>query len=170
MTEQAKAELQRFKCHKVVEAMKITEMLPGRELGRLLVGAGDVAVYVDRAYVDKHHPEVGGYFVRYEDGYTSFSPAAVFEAGYVPFNPELSTMPPAKYAMTPADAAQLARVFTYHTPKDDQGARYVALRKQAQRLAETFLAFVPPGRERALAMTNLEESIMWANAGIARGE
>ena len=29
---------------------------------------------------------------------------------------------------------------------------------------------VPQGRERALALTKLEETIMWANAGIARSE
>jgi hypothetical protein len=31
----------------------------------------------------KHAPHVGGYFVQYEDGYTSFSPAEAFESGYV---------------------------------------------------------------------------------------
>lgn len=37
---------------------------------------------VDKAYVDKHQPQVGGYFVKYDDGYQSWSPAAAFEAGY----------------------------------------------------------------------------------------
>ena len=33
-------------------------------------------------YVAKHKPEVGGYYVVYEDGYKSFSPAGAFESGY----------------------------------------------------------------------------------------
>jgi hypothetical protein len=38
--------------------------------------------FVDQAYMDKHKPEVGGYFVQYDDGYKSFSPAKAFEEGY----------------------------------------------------------------------------------------
>ena len=34
-------------------------------------------------YMTKHAPQVGGYYVLYEDGYASFSPAQPFEAGYV---------------------------------------------------------------------------------------
>jgi hypothetical protein len=30
----------------------------------------------------KHRPQVGGYYVLYEDGYHSFSPAPAFESGY----------------------------------------------------------------------------------------
>lgn len=37
---------------------------------------------VDSAYMQKHKPRLGGYFVVYDDGYTSFSPAEAFEAGY----------------------------------------------------------------------------------------
>jgi hypothetical protein len=33
-------------------------------------------------YVKKHNPQAGGYWVQYEDGYESFSPAAAFESGY----------------------------------------------------------------------------------------
>ena len=37
---------------------------------------------VDWEYMHKHKPEVGGYYVVYEDGYKSFSPAKAFEDGY----------------------------------------------------------------------------------------
>jgi hypothetical protein len=37
---------------------------------------------VDSAYMSKHKPVEGGYFVVYEDGYKSFSPAEAFESGY----------------------------------------------------------------------------------------
>ena len=39
-------------------------------------------IKVDRAYMNKHKPEVGGYYLRYEDGYESWSPAKAFEDGY----------------------------------------------------------------------------------------
>lgn len=37
---------------------------------------------VDDAYVQKHNPQAGGYFVVYADGYKSFSPSQAFEEGY----------------------------------------------------------------------------------------
>lgn len=37
---------------------------------------------VDASFMHKHNPKAGGYFVVYEDGYKSFSPAKAFEDGY----------------------------------------------------------------------------------------
>ena len=37
---------------------------------------------VSQSYIEKHRPETGGYWVLYEDGYESFSPAKAFEDGY----------------------------------------------------------------------------------------
>lgn len=37
---------------------------------------------VEAAYVQKHNPQPGGYYVVYADGYKSFSPAKAFEEGY----------------------------------------------------------------------------------------
>jgi len=37
---------------------------------------------VDEAYLTKHKPKEGGYFVVYDDGYKSWSPAEAFENGY----------------------------------------------------------------------------------------
>jgi hypothetical protein len=58
--------------------------------------------------------------------------------------------------------------FTYHAPKEGQPAKYEALRNKAKELAYLIQESVPEGRESALAMTNLEQAIFWANAGIAR--
>lgn len=66
--------------------------------------------------------------------------------------------------------AQLENNFTYHPPKGDQAARYEEIRAKGKELATHFLNVCPPSRERSLAITNLEESIMWANAAIARNE
>ncbi len=45
---------------------------------------GQIIFRVDGAYMAKHNPEVGGYWVRYADGYESFSPCEAFEEGYSP--------------------------------------------------------------------------------------
>jgi hypothetical protein len=44
--------------------------------------------FVDQEYMAKHKPEVGGYFVQYDDGYKSFSPAKAFEEGYTLISPK----------------------------------------------------------------------------------
>lgn len=61
--------------------------------------------------------------------------------------------------------------FTYHAPKTDQAQRYEQLRQTAKKLARLVIELSPDGeRERSIALTKLEEAIMWANAGIARHE
>jgi hypothetical protein len=42
------------------------------------------------------------------------------------------------------------------------------IRDSAKYLAGIIKDVVPEGREQALAITKLEEAVMWANAGIAR--
>ena len=37
---------------------------------------------VTAEYMRKHDPQPGGYWVRYQDGYESWSPAQAFEEGY----------------------------------------------------------------------------------------
>ena len=47
-----------------------------------LIGDGEESLQVSDGYVTKHKPKVGGYLVRYEDGYLSWTPAEPFESGY----------------------------------------------------------------------------------------
>jgi hypothetical protein len=68
----------------------------------------------------------------------------------------------------PALQKDIANRFTYHRPRADQVPRYEALRTHAKAFAELIGDLCPPGRERALALTHLEETVMWANAGISR--
>lgn len=73
----------------------------------------------------------------------------------------------------PIDArlrARLTASFTYHAPTDSQRIRYQALRDRAFGLAVDLVNLTPPGREQSLALTKLEEVIMWANKAIACGE
>lgn len=73
--------LEQYQSHKVVSAAKITAVLPCAEQWLLTLGdLGELSVSL--GYVAKHQPAVGGYYVQYEDGYESFSPADAFELGY----------------------------------------------------------------------------------------
>jgi len=65
---------------------------------------------------------------------------------------------------------ELDRRFTYHSPKGDQAERYNKLRARALKLARLIDDCCPQNRERSLAITKLEEAVMWANASIARNE
>ncbi len=67
-------------------------------------------------------------------------------------------------------AEQIENTFTYHAPKGDQTGRYVALRLQAKELARLIQTLCPESREKSLALTSVQESIMWANASIAINE
>lgn len=60
--------------------------------------------------------------------------------------------------------------FTYHKPVGNQPERYEHIRAKAKELAETLVALCPQSRELSLALTELETSIFWANASIARNE
>jgi len=64
----------------------------------------------------------------------------------------------------------LDNVFTYHKPKDGQAERYVALREKAKEFAELVQEICPDSREQSLALTNIQQSVMWANASIAINE
>lgn len=61
-------------------------------------------------------------------------------------------------------------IYTYHAPFGTQQARYEAIRSKAKELAAMVVESCPESRERSLALTELETSVMWANASIARNE
>ena len=60
--------------------------------------------------------------------------------------------------------------YTYHSPKADQPEWYERIRFKAKMLAAYINENCPDSREKSLAMTNLEQAVMWANAAIARNE
>lgn len=71
-----------WKCHKLVRAEKIKEVLDfGNYIYRLDFEGGGFR-HPSPDYMLKHRPVAGGYFVVYEGGYESFSPAKAFEEGY----------------------------------------------------------------------------------------
>jgi hypothetical protein len=74
------------------------------------------------------------------------------------------------YKIAVEEKARLDKDFTHHPPKPDQAPRYKEIRDEARDFAEVILVSCPPSRERSLALTALEEAVMWANASIARNE
>ena len=60
--------------------------------------------------------------------------------------------------------------FKYHSPDELQIDKYQAIRDLAKTLAHFIDETCPDSREKSLAITNLEQAVMWANAAIARNE
>lgn len=82
---------QEYKCHKVVQAVKITEAVFGTNDGpaepepmiTIIPSDSSIPTFkVTREWWHKRTAEVGGYCVLYSDGYMSWSPAKEFEDGY----------------------------------------------------------------------------------------
>ena len=86
-------ELPLYQSHKKVWALKIKGIIFDSELAREDNRDTDGTAFiipedenyskfkVNAEYVCKHQPKAGGYYVRYADGYESWSPALVFEEG-----------------------------------------------------------------------------------------
>jgi hypothetical protein len=90
-------EMPRYKCHKEVWALKIKEVPPAETIEALrryshITGSKTVLVrFEDAGYAAttlpiemfaRYIPVKGDYYVVYDDGYKSFSPAKAFEEGY----------------------------------------------------------------------------------------
>jgi hypothetical protein len=65
---------------------------------------------------------------------------------------------------------ELSNRFTHHPPFGNQPRRFQAIRSQAHDLGQYIDQNTPDSREKSLALTALEECVMWANAAIARNE
>ena len=68
------------------------------------------------------------------------------------------------------DFDELENRFRHHEPTGTQPERCVTIRDTGKRLASVIVQVTPESREQSLALTKLEECIMWANAAIARNE
>lgn len=65
---------------------------------------------------------------------------------------------------------ELENRFTYHPPKGDQAQRYETIRALGFQMASEINSRCPQSRELSLALTKIDEAVMWANAAIARNE
>ena len=89
MNDQPAAPLPRYKCHKEVWALKIAAIEFGPTgSAKIAPVEKPYAPFVVDSYRHKFHSgglESGvdlGYYVRYDDGYESWSPSKAFEDGY----------------------------------------------------------------------------------------
>lgn len=68
--------------------------------------------------------------------------------------------------MQPSD---IEHRFAFHAATtEEKRDAHTSVRQQCRQLADTLNEQLPEGREKALAITNLEQVMMWANAAIAR--
>lgn len=66
------------------------------------------------------------------------------------------------------DPTDLIHRFTYHAPDAVKAQAHDSVRRWCRDLADFLNRELPEGREKSLAMTHLEEVMMWANAALAR--
>ena len=57
---------------------------------------------------------------------------------------------------------RINKSLTNHTPDITTITHIEMLRKDAKTFGSAIAAYCPPGRERSLAVTKLEEAVMWA--------
>ena len=72
--------------------------------------------------------------------------------------------------MINVDEKELAKRFTHHAPKGGQVQKFEEIRDMGKAFVEIIDTLCPDSREKSLAITKIEEAVMWANAGIARNE
>lgn len=60
--------------------------------------------------------------------------------------------------------------FCHHSPTGGKIVKHTEARVIAMNAAHELNDLLPEGREKALAITKLEEALMWANAAIARNQ
>jgi hypothetical protein len=58
--------------------------------------------------------------------------------------------------------------FEYLKPSEDQIERMALMRQAYAKMMHMVTVTIPDGRYKALAITSLEESAMWANKGVTR--
>ncbi len=73
------SQLPKYRCHKVVRAAKILALREVPDFGPVLDLEGG---HERPCKVGWDEKIVGGYYVEYDDGYASWSPAKAFEEGY----------------------------------------------------------------------------------------
>jgi hypothetical protein len=67
------------------------------------------------------------------------------------------------------DSSDLENRFNYHTPRSTKRREaHTGIRLSCHELAKYLDEMIPEGREKSLAITNLEQVMFWANAALAR--
>lgn len=69
--------------------------------------------------------------------------------------------------ITDAQMADIDNRFEYHPATPETGPRHDQVRTEHLLLARWVATHVPAGRHQSLALTALQESMMWCNAAVA---
>lgn len=154
-------QLPAYTSHKIVRAAKIAAIDFGERLDLMPLGVAEVGA----AWVAKHNPQPGGYYVAYADGYSSYSPAEAFESGYTPVEGPRVIDPGHRYRIGGAQVLQFMK-------KERQGDAFVmtAAGTTNEELIDVLLDRLRTlnatvqCRENSLAITKLEEAKHWLDA------
>jgi hypothetical protein len=63
---------------------------------------------------------------------------------------------------------ELLKRFTYHAPTPEKIETHQDIRELGKQFAEYIDGCAYDSREKSLAITKVEEAVMWANAAVAR--
>lgn len=66
------------------------------------------------------------------------------------------------------DKEEIDLRFTFHPATPEKAKVYESIRDNAKQMAYLLYSVVPDSRELSLALTALDEVVMFANAGVAR--
>lgn len=67
------------------------------------------------------------------------------------------------------DAKDIAHRFAFHAATtEEKRDAHTSVRQHCRELADFLNERLPEGREKSLAMTHLEEVMLWGNAALAR--
>lgn len=69
------------------------------------------------------------------------------------------------------DKLDIANRFDFHPANtEEKRNEHTSVRQACRRLADELNERLPEGREKALAITHLEEVMFWGNAAVARND
>lgn len=154
-------DLPRWTSHKIVRAAKIVAI----DFNERLDLAPHGVVEVGEAWIVNRRAHAGGYFVVYDDGYTSFSPAEPFETGYTLVDGERVIDPAHRYRLSGAQVLQ----FMKKEKRGDEFALVADGTTNEELLAVLLdrlvtLNSVVPSVENTRAIHNLEKGLVWLEA------
>lgn len=156
--------MQRYQSHKIVEAAKIIETFTSDErLARELTLENGESFDLPPADADRfaqmaNGPINGGYLVKYEDGYISWSPAAAFEEGYDLVQPSSGKSKIAGYRELSADEIANMNAIKEH---GKQLGELVELMRNNDQLDPRWIS---------IGATNLQQGLMALTRAVAQPE
>lgn len=165
--------LPQYQCFKKIWALKIAAIEIHQDGSATIAPKeqGYKPFNVPAKFMPKHgaaRPEEGWYWIQYEDGYQSFSPAAALEDGYFPchgsspfLQVQTGTHGPKRVMFTMQDG-----------PIKEVGENGIQIDGVIEWARETIEGFNArfPCRENSLALTKLDEALMWLAARKANRE